>query len=145
VGNEPATILDKISSVYLKPRAQERAFLVGRLINRKETSMKNILKASLIAGAALVLSGPAFAASKSEEAREKTVALSSVPKAAMDAAKQALGADPTEAKVISGTKPRQYELEARNAAGKEVAVHVRGDGTIVKRETETEASERHER
>lgn len=106
--------------------------------------MKNIHVAALVAGAALVLGTPVFAASKSEEAREKTVALSSVPKVAVDAAKQALGADPTEAKVISGTKPRQYELEAKNASGQEVAVHVRGDGTIVKRETESAAHERSE-
>jgi hypothetical protein len=99
----------------------------------------------LMIGAALVLSGPVLAASKSEEAREKTVALSSVPKAAVDAAKQALGADPTEAKVISGTKPRQYELEAKGASGQEVAVHVRADGTIVKRETESAEHERGER
>ena len=91
----------------------------------------------LIVGAVLALSTPLFAASKSEEANEKSVALSSVPKAAVDAAEQALGADPTEAKVISGTNPEQYELEAKNASGQEVAVHVRGDGTIVKRETET--------
>ena len=105
--------------------------------------MKTIPKALLIAGTAFVLSGPAFAASKSEEAREKTVALSSVPKAAMDAAKQALGTDPTEAKTIAGTRPKQYELEARDTSGKEVAVHVRADGTIVKRESgEHEQKER---
>ena len=80
-----------------------------------------------------------------EEAREKTVEMSSVPKAAVDAAKKALGADPTEAKIINGTKPQQYELEAKTSAGKEVAVHVRGDGTIVKRETESEEHERGER
>lgn len=91
----------------------------------------------LMIGAALILSGPVLAASN-EEAREKTVALSSVPKAAVDAAKQALGADPTEAKIISGTKPRQYELAVEASGGKENAVHVRADGTIVKRETENE-------
>ena len=95
-------------------------------------------------GAALILSAPVFAAGNSEEAKEKTVALSSVPKAAVDAAKQALGADPAEAKIISGTRPRQYELEARNASGKEIAVHVRADGTIVKRETESAEHERSE-
>lgn len=99
----------------------------------------------LIVGAALIMSAPVLAASKSEEARERTVALSSVPKAAVDAAKQALGADPTEAKIISGTKPRQYELEAKGASGQEVAVHVRADGTIVKKETESGEHERGER
>jgi hypothetical protein len=107
--------------------------------------MRKIHTLPLLVGAALVLSTPLFAASKSEEAREKTVALSSVPKAAVDAAKQALGADPTEAKIINGTSPQQYELEARNASGQETAVHVRGDGTIVKRETESGEHERGER
>ena len=68
--------------------------------------MKRILIVPLVIGAALALGGPLFAQSAKEEAREKTVALSSVPKAAMDAAKQALGTDPTEAKVVSGTRPR---------------------------------------
>jgi hypothetical protein len=108
-------------------------------------SMKKVHIVPLMVGAALVLSSPLLAASKSEEAREKTVALSSVPKAAVDAAKQALGADPTEAKIIAGTKPQQYELEAKNASGQEVAVHVRGDGIVVKRETESAEHERGER
>src|SRR3954464_11342040 len=99
----------------------------------------------VIAGSVLVFGSQAFAQGRSEEAREKTVALSSVPKAAVDAAKQALGADPTEAKIIAGTKPQQYELEAKNASGQEVAVHVRGDGTVVKRETESAEHERGER
>jgi hypothetical protein len=109
----------------------------------KEMPMKNIHIALMI-GAALALSGPLYAAD-SEEANEKTVALASVPKPAVDAAKKALGADPTEAKIISGTSPQQYELEARNASGKEMAVHVRADGTIVKRETESAGHERGER
>jgi len=107
--------------------------------------MNKIHTIPIMLGAALMLSGPLFAASKSEEAREKTVALSSVPKAAIDAAKQALGSDPTEAKIIRGTKPQQYELEAKNSSGKESAVHVRADGTIMKRETESEEHERGER
>ena len=106
--------------------------------------MRKALIVPIALGAALALNSPVFAAG-SEEAREKTVALSSVPKAAVDAAKQALGSDPTEAKIIRGTKPQQYELEARNASGKEASVHVRGDGTIVKRETESGEHERGER
>lgn len=98
----------------------------------------------LMVGAVLVLSGPVYAAA-SDEANEKTVALSSVPKPAVDAAKKALGADPTEAKIITGTSPQQYELEARNASGKEMAVHVRSDGTILKHETEGAGHERGER
>ena len=99
--------------------------------------MRNLHAVPWIAAAVLVVATPAFAASKSEEAREKTVEMSTVPKPAVDAATQALGSTPTEAKIISGTKPQQYELEARNAAGKESAVHVRADGSIVKRETES--------
>lgn len=106
--------------------------------------MKKIHTIAIMVGAALALGGPLFAASKSEEASEKTVALTSVPKAAVDAAKQALGADPTEAKIITGTSPQQYELEAKTSGGKETAVHVRGDGTIVKRETESAEHERGE-
>lgn len=106
--------------------------------------MKKIHTIPLMLGAALVLSTPLYAASKSEEAREKTVEMSSVPKAAVDAAKKALGADPTEAKIINGTSPRQYELAVEASGGKEQAVHVRGDGTIVKRETENEKDERGE-
>jgi hypothetical protein len=107
--------------------------------------MKNSIIMPLALGALFALSGPLLAASKSEEAREKTVALSSVPQAAVSAAKQALGADPTEAKIINGTSPQQYELEATNSSGKESAVHVRADGTIVKRETESKEHERRER
>lgn len=43
---------------------------------------------------------------------------------------------PTEAKIVSGTTPQQYELEAKDKSGKEVGVHVRADGTVVKKETE---------
>lgn len=92
---------------------------------------------------ASVAGGLAYAAGESDEAREKTISLSSVPKAAVDAAKQALGADPTEAKIITGTRPQQYEL-AVESGGKENAVHVQGNGTIMKHETENE-SEEHEK
>jgi hypothetical protein len=107
--------------------------------------MKRVSIIPLAVSAALVASAPLFAASRSEEASEKTIALSSVPKAAVDAAKQALGSDPTEAKIVTGTKPQQYELEAKNASGQEISVHVHGDGTVVKRETESGEHERGER
>ncbi|HWF63362.1 MAG TPA: hypothetical protein VN685_01985 [Rhizomicrobium sp.] len=107
--------------------------------------MKKIMIAPLTVGALLVLGGPLFAQSSGEESREKPIALSSVPQAAKDAAKQALGSDPTEAKIISGTRPQQYELEARNSSGQEASVHVRGDGRVIKRETENEEQERNER
>ena len=113
--------------------------------------MKKLLIAPLGIAAVIALTGPGLAQSmssrsNSDEAREKSVALSSVPQPAMDAAKQALGTDPTEAKIISGTRPQQYELEAMNTSGGgEKAVHVTGDGKVVKHETENESHEKGER
>ena len=72
--------------------------------------------------------------SKQEEANEKTIQLSEVPKAARDAAQKELGTAPTEAKVVSGTSPMQYELEAKTTDGKETGVHVLANWTIVKKE-----------
>lgn len=83
-----------------------------------------------------VFAAPSFAQSRSEEAREKPIAMSKVPQAARDAAKKALGSEPTEAKIVTGTKPQQYELRAQNSSKKEFAVHVLVDGTVVKSETE---------
>jgi hypothetical protein len=70
---------------------------------------------------------------KQEEANEKTIQLSEVPKAARDAAQKELGTAPTEAKVVNGTSPMQYELEAKARNGKESAVHVLANGTNVKK------------
>jgi cytochrome c556 len=106
-------------------------------------SMKRYILPIVFAMAS-VAGGAVYAAGESEEAREKTIALSSVPKTAVDAAKQALGAEPTEAKIINGTRPQQYEL-AVESGGKEQAVHVRANGTIVKREAENEEHEKAER
>ena len=79
----------------------------------------------------------AFAQTKAqEEAREQTVQLSQVPQPARDAAQKALGMAPTEAKLVSGTNPQEYELEGKDKSGKEVSVHVRADGTLVKTEKE---------
>ena len=91
-------------------------------------------------GLLVVVTAPSFGQGKDEESREKTVQLSEVPQAAMDAARKALGTAPTEAKIISGTSPQQYELEAKNKAGKEVSVHVSADGKVVKK-----AYEEHEK
>lgn len=99
---------------------------------------------SILTPAALALlvvaTAPSFGQDKDEESREKTIQLSEVPQAAMDAARKALGTAPTEAKIISGTSPQQYELEAKNKAGKEVSVHVSADGKVVKK-----AYEEHEK
>ena len=91
---------------------------------------------SILTQAALALlvvaTAPSFGQDKDEESREKAIQLSEVPQAAMDAARKALGTAPTEARIISGTSPQQYELEAKNKAGKEVSVHVSADGKVVK-------------
>ena len=91
-------------------------------------------------GLLVVVTAPSFGQGKDQESREKTVQLSEVPQAAMDAARKALGTAPTEAKIISGTSPQQYELEAKNKAGREVAVHVSADGKVLKK-----AYEEHEK
>lgn len=89
----------------------------------------------LMVSTALLAAAPSFAQTKSqEEASEKTVQLSQVPQAARDAAQKELGMAPTEAKIVNGTNPTQYELEAKSQNGKEVGVHVLANGTIVKKE-----------
>jgi len=93
-----------------------------------------LLSAAL--GAILVATVPAMAQSKSEEAKEKPVQLSEVPQAARDAARKALGSAPTEAKVMEEKGQRVYELEAKQAAGKEKSVHVTADGKILKHEND---------
>ena len=87
-------------------------------------------------GLLAVLSPPSFAQSRSEESREKTIQMSEVPQAARDAAQKALGTAPTEAKIVTGTNPQQYELEAQDASGTNVAVHVLANGKVVKKEKE---------
>ena len=72
--------------------------------------------------------------SKQEEANEKKIQLAEVPQAARDAAQKELGTAPTEAKVVNGTSPMQYELEAKTKDGKETGVHVLANGTIVRKE-----------
>lgn len=84
----------------------------------------------------VTLASASFAQNQSEESREQTVQLSQVPKAARDAAQKALGTAPTEAKIVTGTSPQEYELEAKGKAGKESSVHVLADGKVIKREQE---------
>ncbi|MBV9995155.1 MAG: PepSY domain-containing protein [Caulobacteraceae bacterium] len=87
--------------------------------------------------AALALAtAPALAKeNRAEEAHEKPIALSQVPKAAVDAAQRALGGNITKAEIISG-KSRVYELSSTDASGKGKAVHVTAAGKILKTETE---------
>jgi uncharacterized protein YpmB len=103
---------------------------------------------SIVTSVACVLSvivtAPSFGQYKDEESREKSVQLSEVPPAALAAAQKALGTAPTEAKIISGTSPPQYELEAKNKSGKEVSVHVSADGKVLKKaHEEHEEQEKH--
>jgi hypothetical protein len=97
--------------------------------------MKNMLVIPLALGTLLSLGAPLLAAN--QEAREKTIALSSVPQPALDAARRALGSDPTVAKIVTGTRPQQYELQAKNDSDQRMSVHVRADGTVIKKETES--------
>ncbi len=83
---------------------------------------------------------PAFG-QDNHEAQEKKIAMSEVPQAARDAAQKALGRKPTEAKMVQGTSPQEYELEAKMKGGKEMAVHVTADGTVTKHESESAAEE----
>ncbi len=97
-------------------------------------SMRLVLPIAL---SALFATAPCFAQTKAqEESQEKTVQLSQVPQAARDAGQKALGRTPTEAKIVNGTNPQEYELEAKDTSGKETSVHVRADGTVIKKETE---------
>lgn len=88
--------------------------------------------------ALFILTPSSFAQNRSEEAQEKPIKLAQVPKPARDAAQKVLGVAPTEAKIVKGTTPQQYELEAKDSSGKEMAVHVTADGTVVKKENESE-------
>src|SRR4051812_48438945 len=90
----------------------------------QESPMKLLHYLTIAVAAAFVAgSVPSFAAASTEESREKSIQMSQVPKPARDAAAKALGATPTEAKIVNGTSPQEYELEAKTA-GKAKAVHV---------------------
>jgi uncharacterized membrane protein YkoI len=88
-------------------------------------------------GAFALAAAPGFAQeSKSEEAREKPIAMAQVPKPAVDAAKKTLGPNLTEARVMTEHGKTVYELSAKDASGKEKSVHVSADGKILKTENE---------
>ncbi len=110
-----------------------------------KTTRYLILPATI--GAFLLAAAPTFAQSGSksvsESSQEQTVDISQVPQLAREAAKKALGREPTQAKVIVGTSPQEYELMAKSKSGKPAKVHVLADGTIMKKgkpEREAEAS-----
>lgn len=107
------------------------------------------LISSAAAGLFLVLGAPSLGqgqprSTSSVEAQEQPIQLSQVPQRARHAARKALHATPTYAKVVVGTSPQEYELMAKGQAGKETSVHVLADGTVLKNEKprkEAKASE----
>src|SRR5581483_134349 len=68
----------------------------------RRAPMKSLHYLTIAVAATFIASSvPSFAASRSEESREKTIQMSQVPKPAVDAATKALGATPTEAKIVN--------------------------------------------
>lgn len=90
--------------------------------------MKRALIIAAAAGALAAASIPAGAAN--EPSGERIVALSSVPRPALEAAQQSLGTRPTLAKIVVGSRPEQYDLLAKDDADQRIGVHVRADGTV---------------
>lgn len=92
--------------------------------------------------AAVLAAAPALAQQQrqGQEAREhneQEIQLSEVPQAAMQAAQRALGGvQITEAARVTVDGRQLYELEGKDASGREVEVYVAADGTVVRRETE---------
>ena len=99
------------------------------------TSRYYLLPAAM--GVLLISASPGFAQTTGESTatagQEQTVDISQVPKPALEAARKALGKKPTDAKVVVGTSPQEYELMAKSKAGKEHKVHVLADGTVMKK------------
>jgi hypothetical protein len=88
-------------------------------------------------GMFLIVGAPSFGQSPSNQganmqSQAQPVQISQVPQLALDAAKKELGKKPTDAKVIVGTSPQEYELMAKDKSGKERTVHVLADGTVLK-------------
>jgi hypothetical protein len=89
------------------------------------------MKKTLIAAAVGALASASIpAGAVNEPSVERTVALSSVPRAALDAAQHSLGTRPTLAKIVVGSKPKQYDLLAKDDSDARIGVHVRADGVI---------------
>ena len=90
--------------------------------------MKKIL---VIAAAVSVLASASDPAGAANDASgEKIVALSSVPKPALEAAQHSLGTRPTLAKLVVRSRPKQYDLLAKDDADQRIGIHVRADGTV---------------
>jgi hypothetical protein len=100
-----------------------------------KTSRYYLLPAAM--GVLLLSAAPSLAQSTGESTntsgQEETVDVSQVPKPALNAAQKALGTTPTDAKVVVGTSPQEYELMAKSKSGKEAKVYVLADGTVLKK------------
>jgi len=100
-----------------------------------KTSRYFLLPAAI--GVLLIPGVPTFAQTTGESTaiapQEQPVDISQVPKPALDAARKALGMKPTDAKVVIGTSPQEYELMAKSKSGKAHKVHVLADGTVMKK------------
>jgi uncharacterized membrane protein YkoI len=64
--------------------------------------------------------------------------MAQVPKPAVASAKKVLGPNITESRVMREHGRTVYELGAKDASGKEKAVHVASNGKILKTESENE-------
>ncbi len=64
----------------------------------------------------------------------QALALSQVPQPALNSAQKVLGTPPTEAKMVVGTNPQQYELSGMDKFGRAASVQVLQDGQMVKKE-----------
>ncbi len=94
-------------------------------------------RASLVTAVVLSLSflaQPSLGQTKSDEQREeKAIQLSEVPPVAREAAQRELGAAPTGAKVLIGTDPPEYELQAKSWSNKKRSVRVQANGTVTEK------------
>jgi hypothetical protein len=66
----------------------------------------------------------------------QAIPLADVPHPALEAAQEVLGTSPTEAKIMVGTDPQVYELEAKNPSDKAIGVNVLADGEVLKTKQE---------
>ncbi|RAI56067.1 hypothetical protein DOO78_22770 [Roseicella frigidaeris] len=120
------------------PRPQAR----GRTPKPRRQSMRRTKFGMIATLAAVLAAAPALAQQQrqGQEAREhneQEIQLSEVPQAAMQAAQRALGGvQITEAARVTVDGRQLYELEGKDASGREVEVYVTADGTVVRRETE---------
>jgi hypothetical protein len=124
-----------VNKLPARPAAEEPAFLPVRSPKEFPMNVSGLL-VPVVIGTLAVVSNPGVAQSPQEEYREKAIGLLEVPQAALDAAQKALGTAPTEAKLIPGTSPQEYELEALTKSDGELSVHVLANGKVIKLEHE---------